>query len=81
MSLAQQLYHGCRVLVVGSTRVSPEQRRRYQGQRLGREVLMKLTVKTLQGGKFQVDVEESTTVAELKTVIVRVVVLRCVPLC
>lgn len=30
---------------------------------------MKLTVKTLKGGKFQVDAEPSKTVAEVKTII------------
>ena len=32
---------------------------------------MKLTVKTLKGGKFDVQVEESHTVAQVKGVIVR----------
>mmetsp|Transcript_20603 Transcript_20603/g.59817 ORF Transcript_20603/g.59817 Transcript_20603/m.59817 type:complete len:104 (-) Transcript_20603:2556-2867(-) len=33
---------------------------------------MKLTVKTLKGGKFQVDAEPSKTVAEVKTIIVSI---------
>lgn len=32
---------------------------------------MKLTVKTLKGGKFEVEVDESKTVAEVKGIIVR----------
>jgi hypothetical protein len=31
---------------------------------------MKLTVKTLKGGKFQVDCEPSNTVAQVKTIVV-----------
>lgn len=33
---------------------------------------MKLTVKTLKGGKFPIEVEDSSTVAAVKTTIVRV---------
>ena len=33
-------------------------------------IIMNLTVKTLKGGKFTVEVEASNTVAEVKTVIV-----------
>lgn len=32
---------------------------------------MKLTVKTLKGNKFEIEVDDSKTVAEVKTVIVR----------
>jgi hypothetical protein len=32
---------------------------------------MKLTVKTLKGGKFEVQVEETNTVAQVKGIIVR----------
>jgi hypothetical protein len=36
---------------------------------------MKLTIKTLKGAKFDLQVEESLTVAQVKTVIVRETVL------
>ena len=41
---------------------------------------MRLTVKTLKGGKFTIEVENSNTVAEVKTAIVSYVVL-CVNGC
>ena len=47
-------------------------------------VVMKLTVKTLKGVKFQVDVEESNTVEQVKGIIVsdplalRLVYIQCV---
>jgi hypothetical protein len=36
---------------------------------------MNLTVKTLKGGKFTVEVDPSNTVAQVKVVIVRVIVV------